>query len=105
VAGGYSVSTRWTRHHSKGCVWPPAGGAEPSRRKGGGADFEPMTCSGGVLCYRASHLCCTEATSELNCNPSPRLFGSVWSIYYQLWCGKCILFSDYGITLVPYSDA
>ena len=49
-------------------------------RKGGGAGFEPMTCSGGVLCFRAIRQCCTEAMSEVSCNSSPRLFGSVMFI-------------------------
>ena len=46
-------------------------------RKGEGAGFEPMTCSGGALCLRASHQSCTEAKSEVSRNSSPRLFGSV----------------------------
>ena len=45
-------------------------------RKGEGAGFEPMTCSGGVLRFRASRQCCTEAMSEVSFNSSPRLFGS-----------------------------
>ena len=49
-------------------------------RKGEGAGFEPMTCSKGVLCFRASRQCCTEAMSEVSCNSSPRLFGSLLSI-------------------------
>eukprot|EP01044_Picomonas_judraskeda_P013649 COSAG03_NODE_2083_length_3148_cov_2.934405_6_plen_83_part_01 len=46
-------------------------------RKGEGAGFEPMTRSGGVLCFRASRRCCTEAVSEVGCNSSPGLFGSL----------------------------
>ena len=46
-------------------------------RKGEGAGFEPMTCSGGVLCFRARRRCCTEAMSEVGCNSSPGLFGSL----------------------------
>jgi len=46
-------------------------------RKGVGAGFEPMTCSGGVLRFRASRQCCTEAMSEVSFNSSPRLFGSL----------------------------
>ena len=45
--------------------------------KGGGAGFEPMTCSGGVLRFRARCQYCTEAKSEVICNPSPELFGSL----------------------------
>ena len=43
----------------------------------GGAGFEPMTCSGGVLRFRARCQYCTEAKSEVICNPSPELFGSL----------------------------
>ena len=46
-------------------------------RKGEGAGFEPMTHSGGVLCFRARRRCCTEAMSEVGCNSSPGLFGSL----------------------------
>lgn len=46
-------------------------------RKGGGAGFEPMACSGGVLRFRARCQYCTEAKSEVNFNPSPELFGSL----------------------------
>ena len=45
--------------------------------KGGGAGFEPMTCSGGVLRFRARCQYCTEAKSEVISNPSPELFGSL----------------------------
>ena len=46
-------------------------------RKGEGAGFEPMTCSKGVLCFRARRQCCTEAMSKVSCNSSPELFGSL----------------------------
>ena len=67
-------------------------------RKGVGAGFEPMTCSGGVLRFRASRQCCTEALSEVSFNSSPRLFGSLL-FYYLIGVGNvCSLI--YGITVV-----
>eukprot|EP01048_Picozoa_sp_COSAG05_P016217 COSAG05_NODE_2061_length_3624_cov_5.109787_2_plen_220_part_00 len=66
--------------------------------KGGGAGFEPMTCSVEVLRFRASHQCCTEATSEVGCNSSPILLGKLLDIT-KLLCFEC-KFSDLGITVV-----
>ena len=75
-------------------------------RKGVGAGFEPMTCSGGVLRFRASRQCCTEAMSEVSFNSSPRLFGSL--LFYYLVGVDNVYSLIYGITVVPYlgySDA
>ena len=67
-------------------------------RKGVGAGFEPMTCNRGVLRFRASRQCCTEAMSEVSFNSSPRLFGSLL-FYYLVGVGNvCSLI--YGITVV-----
>ena len=51
-----------------------------SSLEGGGAGFEPMTCSVEVLRFRASHQCCTEAMSEVGCNSSPILLGKLLDI-------------------------
>ena len=67
-------------------------------RKGEGAGFEPMTCSGGVLRFRASRQCCTEAMSEVSFNSSPRLFGSLLFITWFGVGNVCSLI--YGITVV-----
>ena len=67
-------------------------------RKGVGAGFEPMTCSGGVLRFRASRQCCTEAMSEVSFNSSPRLFGSLLFYYLVGVDNVCSLI--YGITVV-----
>eukprot|EP01043_Picozoa_sp_COSAG02_P006791 COSAG02_NODE_197_length_29578_cov_9.718647_11_plen_141_part_00 len=70
-------------------------------RKGGGAGFEPMTCSGGVLRFRARCQYCTEAKSEVICNPSPELFGSLlFTTKFGVDNVGIPIFSDYGITLV-----
>ena len=67
-------------------------------RKGVGAGFEPMTCSRGVLRFRASRQCCTEAMSEVSFNSSPRLFGSLL-FYYLVGVGN-VYSLIYGITVV-----
>ena len=66
--------------------------------KGGGAGFEPMTCSVEVLRFRASHQCCTEAMSEVGCNSSPILLGKLLDIT-KLLCIEC-KFSDLGTTVI-----
>jgi hypothetical protein len=69
-------------------------------RKGVGAGFEPMTCSGGVLRFRARCQCCTEAMSEVSFNSSPRLL-AFGSLLFITWFGVgnvCSLI--YGITVV-----
>ena len=65
--------------------------------KGGGAGFEPMTCSVEVLRFRASHQCCTEAMSEVGCNSSPILTWKIISNCEVLCYNEC--FSDHGICL------
>ena len=66
--------------------------------KGGGAGFEPMTCSVEVLRFRASHQCCTEAMSEVGCNSSPILLGKLLDII-KLLCIEC-KFSDLGTIVI-----
>ena len=76
-----------------------------SSLEGGGAGFEPMTCSGGVLRFRASRQYCTEAMSEVGCNSSPILLGKLLDFKIEL---KVIVvldpieckFSDLGTTTV-----
>ena len=69
--------------------------------KGGGAGFEPMTCSVEVLRFRASHQCCTEAMSEVGCNSSPILLGKLLDIkiILKLLCIEC-KFSDLGTIVI-----
>ena len=90
AAGGVNLAGMWWRSVGVLCievVW-----------KGGGAGFEPMTCSVEVLRFRASHQCCTEAMSEVGCNSSPILLGKLLDIM-KLLCIEC-KFSDLGTIVI-----